>query len=77
MRRRLSFALPVLVLLVLCAAPPSAQASADAPTDNPVATYYDGPEGYPAWTDQIAWSRVIDMATFEGGKTDFEKFENR
>jgi len=43
--------------LLISAAP----AMAEPPTDNPVATYYHGDEGYPAWTDRIAWDRVIDM----------------
>lgn len=45
------------------------------PTDNPVATYYSGPEGYPAWTDGVNWKHVINMATYAKGKTAFEKFE--
>jgi len=45
------------------------------PTDNPVATFYSGDAGYPAWTDQIQWSNVIDMKAFDEGKTDFERFE--
>ncbi len=44
------------------------------PTDNPVATYYSGPEGYPAWTDDVRWARVINMKTYTKGKTDYEKF---
>ena len=27
------------------------------PTDNPVAAFYAGDEGYPAWTDSICWRR--------------------
>jgi hypothetical protein len=46
------------------------------PTDNPVATYYNGDEGYPAWTDKINWNNVIDMSTYSTGANDFEKFEN-
>jgi len=44
------------------------------PTDNPVATFYSGPEGYPAWTDRFQWSKVINMKTYTKGKTAFEKF---
>ena len=51
-------------------------AMADAPTDNPVATFYDGPEGYPAWTSGIRWSQIIDMSQYDKGKTNFERFEN-
>jgi len=46
------------------------------PTDNPVATFYSGDAGYPAWTDQIRWSNVVNMKTFDKGKTHFERFEN-
>ena len=46
------------------------------PTDNPVATFYSGDSGYPAWTDRVRWSNVVDMKTFDKGKTDFERFEN-
>lgn len=47
------------------------------PTDNPVATFHAGnPDGYPAWTDRMAWHRVIDMSTYENGANDFERFEN-
>ena len=45
------------------------------PTDNPVATFYAGPEGYPAWTDGVNWANVVNMKTYAKGKTDFEKFE--
>jgi len=50
--------------------------SADDPIDNPIATFYSGPEGYPAWTDGVRWSRVINMKTYAKGKTEFQKFEN-
>src|SRR5207302_1489017 len=39
-------------------------------------TFYAGPEGYPAWTDAVPWSNVVNMQTYAEGKTDFEKFEN-
>lgn len=45
------------------------------PTDNPVATFYCDDAGYPGWSDQIAWSNVIDMKAFAKGKTEFERFE--
>lgn len=63
----------IFFFLVVCMATLS---SAATPTDNPVAAYYDGPEGYPAWTDMIRWSNVIDMSRYEKGATQFEKFEN-
>ncbi len=46
------------------------------PTDNPIARFYDGAEGYPAWTDRIKWSSVVDMSQYRNGNTDFERFEN-
>ena len=46
------------------------------PTDNAVSTFYDGAEGYPAWTDEIKWDNVIDMSKYDKGKTNFKKFEN-
>ncbi len=49
---------------------------ADRPTDNPVASFYDDDRGYPAWTDGIKWSNVINMKSYAKGKTNFEKFEN-
>jgi hypothetical protein len=63
----------VRTIALLLLAIPAARA-AD-PADNPVATFYSGPEGYPAWTDGIHWSRVINMKTYPKGKTAFEKFE--
>ena len=51
-------------------------AAEEPPTDNPVATFYSDDEGYPAWTDQIRWSNVIDMKAFAKGQTAFERFEN-
>lgn len=55
-------------------------AFADAPIDNPVATFYKNSqyaaEGYPAWIDDIKWNNVIDMSTYSNGANDFEKFEN-
>jgi hypothetical protein len=51
-----------------------ANAHAADPKDNPIATFYSGPEGYPAWTDSIQWSRVINMQTYKKGKTEYEKF---
>jgi hypothetical protein len=64
-----------LVLLLVAAFGVPAARAAD-PTDNPIATFYAGPEGYPAWTDGIRWSHVINMKTYPKGKNDYEKFEN-
>ncbi|MFW6061207.1 MAG: hypothetical protein ACOC93_00210 [Planctomycetota bacterium] len=69
--RRIVFAL----LMAAVTASPALAAEA-VPTDNPVATYYGGPAGYPAWTDEIRWDRVVDMSTYDKGETNFEKFEN-
>ncbi|MFP3937132.1 MAG: hypothetical protein ACLFVW_02230 [Phycisphaerae bacterium] len=63
-----------LVLASACAA--NNPAGPNVPTDNPVATFYDGQAGYPAWTDRIAWGRVIDMSRYANGDTEFERFEN-
>ncbi|HYW80209.1 MAG TPA: hypothetical protein VE890_11560, partial [Thermoguttaceae bacterium] len=72
--------LPLLLLLLILVSFPSAAAASaptdNPPTDNPVATFYHGDEGYPAWTDKIQWDRVIDMSTYGKGRNDFEKFEN-
>lgn len=43
---------------------------------NPIAKFYTGPGGYPAWTDRIKWANIIDMSTYTTGSNDFEKFEN-
>ncbi len=43
---------------------------------NPIAEYYNGPEGYPAWTDKIHWDNVIDMSVYDNGSTDFIRFES-
>jgi len=72
-RRARPVALLVLAFLVVPAAraadPPAG------PKDNPIATFYSGAEGYPAWTDTISWSHVINMKTYPKGNTAFEKFE--
>jgi hypothetical protein len=59
-------------MCVLC----SAVVLEAAPTTSPIAAFWDGPDGYPAWTDGIRWSNVIDMSKYARGRTDFEKFEN-
>ena len=64
---------PLALLLFTLVAAPAVRAAE--PTDNPVATFYSGPEGYPAWTDSLRWSKVINMKTYPKGKTAFEKFE--
>lgn len=46
------------------------------PTDNPIATYYNGNEGYPGWTDEIRWDNAINMGTYTNGSHDFARFEN-
>jgi hypothetical protein len=69
----MSARIPATTLLSLALA---GLASAAPPADNPVATFYDGDTGYPAWTDRIRWSNVVDMAAYAKGGTAFEKFEN-
>jgi hypothetical protein len=49
---------------------------AEVPTDNPVATFYSGAEGYPAWTDRIRWENVVNMATYDKGNTNFGFFRD-
>ena len=66
---------PVVALAMACLVA-NVAAFGGSPTTNPVATYYSGPEGYPAWTDAIRWSNVTDMSRYERGRTNFEKFEN-
>ncbi|MGC9455609.1 MAG: hypothetical protein ACP5HU_12215 [Phycisphaerae bacterium] len=61
--------------LFVFAATAVAQTAGDAPTNNPVAEFYLR-QGYPAWTDSIAWNNVIDMSQYDNGTTEFEKFEN-
>jgi hypothetical protein len=63
----------LIALLLLALFVPAARAAE--PKDNPIATFYSGPEGYPAWTDSINWSHVINMKTYAKGKNDYEKFE--
>jgi hypothetical protein len=60
-------------VLFACLVVPGVRADS---TDNPVATFYSGPEGYPAWTDGMNWSHVINMKTYAKGKTAYQKFEN-
>jgi len=64
----------LLALLLISSSAVSAVRAAD-PKDNPVATFYSGPEGYPAWTDDISWGRVINMKTYPKGKTVYAKFQ--
>lgn len=68
--------LPLIILLL------SIQSTfGQAPTNNPISEFYNGAEGYPAWTDQIRWNNVYNMATFDYGGcascagNDFEKFK--
>jgi hypothetical protein len=63
-----------LLILPVLAGP--ALSGASPPTDNPVATFYRGETGYPAWTDAIRWDNVVDMSAYRSGRNDFEKFEN-
>jgi hypothetical protein len=67
-------ALSAVVILAFLAV--TSARAADGPMDNPIATFYSGPEGYPAWTDSVNWSHVINMKTYKKGKNDYERFEN-
>lgn len=62
---RITLALALLLLATTCWA-----------QNNPIANFYNGSEGYPAWTDEINWSNRINMSTYANGANDFEKFEN-
>ncbi|MBA3706322.1 MAG: hypothetical protein H0W84_10635, partial [Bacteroidetes bacterium] len=63
--------LVILIIVLFCAKLLLAQP----PKDNPLATYYSGTVGYPAWTDKIKWQNVIDMSLYNQGLNDFQKFE--
>lgn len=65
--------LKILLLLAICI-----QTAVWAqPTDNPIASYYQQRgETWPGWTDDLFWTRTIDMSTYPNGANDFEKFEN-
>lgn len=65
----------VLALALGWALPLEAQRSDGVPRTNPLATHY-AEEGYPAWTDDLRWSRVVDMSRYRRGGSDFERFEN-
>ncbi len=43
---------------------------------NPIASFYGKQAGYPTWTDRINWTNSINMAEYDNGNNDFEKFEN-
>lgn len=45
------------------------------PTDNAIATYYSGDEGYPAWTDKIKWNNVITMSDQGSGAANVADFK--
>ncbi len=48
---------------------------AEAPTDNPIASYYGDAKGWPGWTDDIAWDNVITMEDKGDGDANFADFE--
>jgi len=64
------------VALAVAVAAAATASSAAPPTDNPVATFYPGDAGYPAWTDTIRWDQVMDMSVYGEGGSAFEKFEH-
>jgi len=47
------------------------------PTDNAIKTYYNGAEGYPAWTDEIKWDNVITMVDKVDPNLNFQEFETK
>ncbi|MBD3320042.1 MAG: hypothetical protein GF350_03000 [Chitinivibrionales bacterium] len=62
-------------VILFCCALYGVSVCGQAPLDNPVAAFYSGNQGYPAWTDRIAWDNIIDMSVYADGDNDFEKFE--
>ncbi len=66
---------PLTLLAAAFVAAPAAWGD-ELPKDNPIAKFYAGPEGYPAWTDGINWSRVLNMKAYPKGNTAFDKFNN-
>ena len=67
MKRNLTlFALAMLIVVGLYAQP----------TDNPMATFYGDSGDYAFWTDEINWSNVKNMKTYDNGSDNFEKFQN-
>ena len=55
---------------------PMIASAANLPTSNPLVPPAPEVEGYPAWSDAIRWSKVLDMSAYPRGKTAFERFEN-
>lgn len=44
------------------------------PTNNPIAEFYNGDDGYPAWTDEIKWDNVIIMSDKGSGAANVAEF---
>jgi len=53
--------------LVLAAGVLAVRSAIAQPIDNPVASFYTGPEGHPAWIEDIRWDQVYDVTTYGGG----------
>ncbi len=65
----------LLALGLVLAFPAEAQRPGELPRENPLKLHY-ADEGYPAWTDDLHWDRVVDMSKYRRGRSDFERFEN-
>lgn len=48
-----------------------------APTDNPMKTFYADSGSYPVWTDEINWSNVIVMENKNSGVDNFTEFKTK
>jgi hypothetical protein len=42
---------------------------------NPIAEFYNGPEGYPNWTDEVKWNNKITMTNQTSGAANFAEFK--
>jgi hypothetical protein len=44
-------------------------------SNNPIADFYNGAEGYPVWVNDIKWSNVITMTNQTSGAANFAEFK--
>ncbi len=42
---------------------------------NPIAEYYNGPEGYPVWVNEVNWTNRITMVNQNSGAANFAEFK--
>ncbi|MBV5343724.1 hypothetical protein JZU68_09035, partial [bacterium] len=43
-------------------------------SNNPIADFYAGVEGYPVWVNEVSWSNVITMTNKTSGAANFAEF---